>query len=116
MNTKSKSAIFAAGIVGTVLLGTSGSHAQGNISGRWIGSDNSVLVIRGSEWTHPARGTATIRKGRTGGIDVFYHQYQGMKCSYRVHTAAGGEILVLEPSDALQSFEFCPSGRFSRRD
>jgi hypothetical protein len=30
--------------------------------------------------------------------------------------AAGGEIMILEATDALQSFDFCPSGRFSRRD
>jgi hypothetical protein len=87
------------------------------MNGRWIGPDNSLLTIRGSEWVHQGRGTATIRKGSRGAtIDVYYHQYQGMRCAYRVHMAAGGEIMVLEAADALQSFDFCPSGRFSRRD
>jgi len=118
MNTKRKIAASAAGVAGMILLGISGANAQANgLSGRWIGSDNSVLTIHGSEWVHQVRGTATIRKGSRGAaIDVYYHQHQGMRCAYRVHTAAGGEILVLEIVDALQSSDFCPSGRFSRSD
>jgi hypothetical protein len=118
MNTQRKIASFAAGIAGMTLLGISGANAQVNgFSGRWIGSDNSVLTIRGSEWVHQGLGTATIRKGSRGAaIDVYYHQHQGMRCAYRVHTAAGGQILVLEMADALQSPDFCPNGRFSRSD
>jgi hypothetical protein len=118
MNTKRKVAGFAVGIASMILLGISGANAQANgWSGRWIGSDNSVLTIRGSEWVHQARGTATIRKStKSGSIDVYYHQYQGVRCTYRVHTAAGGELLVLEAADALQSPDFCPGGRFSRSD
>ena|SRR5437868_3036843 len=118
MNTQRKITAFTAGIAGMILVGISGANAQVNgLGGRWIGSDNSVLTIRGSEWVHQGHGTATIRKGSRGAaIDVYYHQHQGMRCAYRVHTAAGGEILVLEVADALQSPDFCPSGQFSRSD
>ena len=118
MITKCKGAAFAAAVAGTILTGMSAADAQIiSLNGRWAGSDNLVLVIRGSDWFHPERGAATIRKGSNGAsIDVYYHQYQGMRCQYRVHTAGGGDVLVLEAVDASQSRDFCPSGRFSRSD
>ena len=109
-------------LLGTVMalgvtFGASAASAEAkSLSGHWIMPDNTILVIHGSDWFHPQRGAATIR--RTGGntIRVDYHAFQGTGCTYRVNTIAGGDILVLETADATQSLDFCPSGRFSRSD
>jgi hypothetical protein len=117
MFTRAKFTLLSAAMVLGVTLGASGAHAEAKgISGRWIMPDSSVLVIRGSEWFHPSRGAATIRRMAGNTIRVDYHAFQGTGCTYRVNTIAGGEILVLETVDATQSLDFCPSGRFSRSD
>jgi hypothetical protein len=119
MSIQRKSRAIAAAIVTTALLGTSGAHAQAKnpLNGRWIMADNSVLIIRGSEWFHPRYGAASIRKGNgAADIEVFYHRDRFARCGYRVHLAASGEILVLETTEQTQSMDFCPSGRFSRQD
>jgi hypothetical protein len=117
MNIRAKFSILAAAMAVGITFGTPGAHAQGKtISGHWIMPDNKVLTIRGSEWTHPARGAATIHRIAGNTFRVDYHEYQGTGCTYRITTTAGGDILVLETADATQSLDFCPSGRFSRRD
>jgi hypothetical protein len=117
MFTRAKFILLGAAMALGVTLCASGAQAEAKgMNGRWIMPDNTVLVIHGSDWSHPSRGAATIR--RTGGntIRVDYHSFQGTGCTYRVNTTAGGDILVLETADATQSLDFCPSGRFSRTD
>lgn len=108
--------ILTAALAATA-MGIGASSAMANeLNGRWLMSDTvSVLKIRGNEWSHPAKGEASIRRGKgAADMEVYYHAHQGVNCSYRVYTANLGEILVLEPVDATQSSNFCPSGRLSR--
>ncbi len=119
MSIKRKGRVIVAALITTILAGTSGAYSQAKnpLNGRWIMGDNAVLVIRGSDWFHPKYGAASIRKGSGGAdIDVYYHRDQATRCKYRVHTAAAGDILVLEAADTGQSIDFCPSGRFSCQD
>jgi hypothetical protein len=118
MFTRAKFILLGAAMALGLTFGASGAHAEPakGISGRWIMPDSSVLVIRGSDWFHPTRGAATIRRMAGNTIRVDYHAFQGTGCTYRVNTAAGGDILVLETADTTQSIEFCPSGRFTRSD
>jgi hypothetical protein len=117
MFTRAKFTLLGAAMALGVTLGASGANAQAKgISGRWIMPDNQVLVIHGSDWIHPVRGSATIRRTAGNTFKVDYHGFQGTGCTYRVNTTAGGDILVLETADATQSPDFCPSGRLSRSD
>jgi hypothetical protein len=118
MFTRAKFTLLGAAMVLGVTLGASGAYAEPakGISGRWIMPDNTVLIIRGSEWFHPVRGAATIRRQAGNTVRVDYHAFQGTGCTYRINTTAGGDILVLETADNTQSPDFCPNGRFSRSD
>jgi hypothetical protein len=116
MFTRAKFTFLGAATALGFVLGAPGAHAEAKgISGRWIMPDNSVLTIRGSDWSSP-RGTATIYRKAGNTFRVEYHEYQGTACTYRINTAAGGDILVLEAADKTQSIEMCPSGRFTRSD
>ena len=114
MFTKVKLAIL---VTAAALTATSTVHAaEGKgLSGRWISPDNSILTIRGSDWI-TTRGTGTIYRKAGNTFRVEYHEQQGTACTYRINTAAGGDILVLEAADRTQSMEMCPSGRFTRSD
>lgn len=117
MHTRAKFSILAATMAVGISFGGQVAHAEGKtISGRWIMPDNSILTIRGSDWSHPAHGAATISRQAGASIRVSYHAHQGTVCKYRVSTTAGGDVLVLEAADASQPLDFCPSGRFSRAD
>ena len=118
MFKKARLTIFATAVALVATAGTTAVHAAEakGISGRWIGQDNSVLTIRGSEWVHQSFGVGTIHRLSGNTIRVDYNGHQGTGCTYRVNTTAGGDILVLETADASQSLDFCPSGRFSRAD
>jgi hypothetical protein len=118
MFINAKLTLLAAAVALAAAAGTTTVHAaEGKgLSGRWIGQDNAVLTIRGSEWVHQSFGTGTIRRLGGNTIRVDYNGHQGTGCTYRANTTAGGDILVLEIADATQSFDFCPSGRFSRAD
>jgi hypothetical protein len=119
MFIKAKLTVLATAVALAAIAGTTTVHAaegKGGLSGRWIMPDNSILTIRGSEWSHPAWGAATIHRTEGNTFRVDYHQHQGTGCTYRINTTASGDILVLEAADATQSFDFCPSGRFSRAD
>ena len=119
MFSRTKFAILA---TVTVLALTAGTHStqaapEGKgMSGRWILPDGSMLTIRGSEWAHQTRGLATIRRVAGNTVKVSYNGHQGTGCTYRINTIANGDILVLEPADATQSPDYCPSGRLSRAD
>ena len=118
MFTKASLAVFATAVALAAAAGTTTVHAaEGKgLSGRWIMPDNSILTIRGTEWSHPAWGAATIHRTAGNTFRVDYHEHQGTGCTYRINTTAGGDILVLEAADATQSFDYCPTGRFSRSD
>ena len=117
MFTKAKLTIFATAVALAAAAGATTVHAaEGKgLSGRWIMPDSSILTIRGSDWITP-RGTGTIYRKAGNTFRVEYHEYQGTACTYRINTAAGGDILVLEAADKTQSIELCPSGRFTRSD
>jgi hypothetical protein len=117
MHTKAKSTIIAAAfaLVATAAASTAYAAEAKGISGRWIMPDNSILTIRGSDWITP-RGTGTIHRTAGNTFRVEYDKDQGTKCLYRINTAAGGDIMVLEAADKTQSNESCPSGRFTRSD
>jgi hypothetical protein len=117
MHTKVKSTIIATAFALVATAGCSSVYAAEakGISGRWIAPDNSILTIHGSEWSSP-RGTATIHRTNSNTFRVEYDKDQGTKCLYRINTAAGGDIMVLEAADKTQSNESCPSGRFTRSD
>ncbi len=117
MFNKAKRTTFATAMALVAVVGTTTVQAaEGKgLSGRWIMPDNTILTIRGSDWITP-RGTATIYRKFGNTFRVEYHEYQGTACTYRINTAAGGDILVLEAADKTQSMEMCPSGRFTRSD
>ena len=116
MFTKTKLTVFATAVALAAAGATTVHAAEGKgLSGRWIMPDNSILTIRGSDWITP-RGTGTIYRRAGNTFRVEYHELQGTACTYRINTAAGGDILVLEAADKTQSLEFCPSGRFTRSD
>jgi hypothetical protein len=117
MHTKVKSTIFATVLALVATANASSVYAAEarGINGRWIMPDNSILTIRGSDWITP-RGTGTIHRTNGNTFRVEYDKDQGTKCLYRINTAAGGDIMVLEAADKTQSLELCPSGRFTRSD
>jgi hypothetical protein len=117
MHTKLKSTVFvtALALVATASANSVYAAEAKGISGRWISPDNSILTIRGSEWSSP-RGTASIHRTHGNTFRVEYDKDQGTKCLYRINTAAGGDIMVLEAADKTQSLESCPNGRFTRSD
>ena len=119
MSTKTKFFMLAAATALALTAAVPSAQAAGEskgTSGRWILPDGSMLTIRGSEWTHQVRGTATIRRVAGNTIKVSYNGHQGTGCTYRINTIANGDVLVLETADATQSPDFCPSGRLSRSD
>lgn len=117
MHTTVKSTILATALAVVAMASASGTYAAEakGLSGRWIMPDNSILTIRGSDWITP-RGTGTIHRTNGNTYRVEYDKDQGTKCLYRINTAAGGDIMVLEAADKTQSNESCPSGRFTRSD
>jgi hypothetical protein len=116
MKSSFRTTTFAVGLVTGIMCSLPSASAQSqSMNGQWIAPDNSILVIRGTQWFHPTGGTATIKRGKgSSSIEVFYNQRQGTRCAYRVHFAAEGDVLVLEATDQLQALELCPTGRFSR--
>jgi hypothetical protein len=109
--------VTGAAILTMTVAATSANAAEAKtMSGRWIMPDNSILVIRGSDWFHPGKGAGTISRKAGNTFRVEYNSHQGTGCTYRANTTAGGDVLVLEAADATQSTDFCPSGRFSRSD
>ena len=93
-------------------------QAASDLDGAWLLAEGEgVLRIEGSEWRHPDKGLATLSRGREASkYEVIYQQHQGIKCEYRVTKAADGRILTLEPADATQLLDYCPSGKLLKAD
>lgn len=82
-----------------------------DISGRWLMAEGSALVISNEEWVHPSKGTATLSRASQNQLVVRYPQQTGVTCSYRATLIEDGAAIRLDPSNASQPDDFCPSGR-----
>jgi hypothetical protein len=89
------------------------ASASDDFSGRWLIGQRGMLIIKGDEWTHPSKGTASISIVGQQNILVRYPQQTGVTCSYRVMLMDNGATLHLEPTNATQPDEFCPSGQLT---
>jgi len=84
-----------------------------DISGRWLTAEGAALVISSDEWVHPSKGAATISRTGQNQLVVRYPQQTGVTCSYRATLIEDGAAIRLDPSNASQPDDFCPSGRLS---
>ncbi len=89
------------------------ASASNGISGRWLMSQGGVLAIKEGEWLHPSKGTASVSLVGQDQMMVRYPQQTGVTCAYRVILLEDGSALLLDPTNALQPDEFCPSGRLT---
>jgi subtilisin family serine protease len=89
------------------------ASASNDVSGRWLMTQGSMLVIEGGEWFHPSKGTALISLVGQENMIVRYPQQIGVTCAYRVMLLENRGALYLEPTNASQPDEFCPSGRLA---
>jgi subtilisin family serine protease len=84
-----------------------------DFSGSWLTGQGTVLVISGEDWLHPTKGQATISPAGQNQLIVRYPQQTGVTCMYRAMVIEDGGALRLDPTNASQSEEFCPSGRLT---
>ena len=89
------------------------ASVSNDFSGRWLMSQGGALIIRDDEWSHPSKGTASISIIGQQNILVRYPQQTGVTCSYRAMLMDNGSTLHLEPTNAVQPDEFCPSGKLA---
>lgn len=87
--------------------------SSSDLSGRWLTAEGAMLVIKGEEWLHPSKGEATLSRSGQNELIVRYPQQTGVTCSYRATLIEDGAALRLDPTNAAQPEEFCPSGRLS---
>lgn len=87
--------------------------SQPSIVGRWLMAGSGILVIEQGGWVHPVKGTADFVSFSDDRLVVQYPQPASAQCAYRIIFSDGGRVVELIATNALQSDDFCPSGRLT---